>query len=58
MMTGNMMMNNEFKYGIRIKDLKRKYFGDIVSEEVLCKDFNKEVQKEDKVIENILKEYK
>lgn len=42
-------------YGMRIKDLSKKYFGDLVPEERMC---IKIKPQKDKVIEKILKQYK
>ena len=42
-------------YGLRIKDLSKKYFGDLVSEDRMC---IKIKPKKNETIENILKEYR
>ena len=41
--------------GLRIKDLSKKYFGDLVSEDKMCIKPKKE---KDETIEKILKQYK
>lgn len=42
-------------YGMRIKDLSKKYFGDLISEDKMCV---KQKPQKDKIIEDILKQYK
>lgn len=42
-------------YGLRIKDLSKKYFGDLVSEDRI---YIKPKKEKDKTVEEILKQYK
>lgn len=42
-------------YGLRVKDLSKKYFGDLVPEDKMCIKPKKE---KDKTVEKILKRYK
>lgn len=42
-------------YGLRVKDLSKKYFGDLVPEDKMC---IKPKKKKDKTVEKILKQYK
>jgi hypothetical protein len=42
-------------YGLRVKDLSKNYFGDLVPEDRMC---IKPKKKKDKTVEKILKQYK
>lgn len=51
-----MKMNiTKMTYGLRIKDLSKKYFGDLVSEDRMC---IKIKPKKNETVEKILKEYR
>jgi hypothetical protein len=43
-------------YGLRVKDLSKKYFGDLVSEDRMC--IKPKPKKESETVQRILKQYR
>ena len=50
------MSMTKMTYGLRVKDLSKKYFGDLVSEDRMC--IKLKPKKENETVQRILKQYR
>ena len=50
------MSMTKMTYGLRVKDLSKKYFGDLISEDRMC--IKPKPKKESETVQRILKEYR
>ena len=50
------MSMTKMTYGLRVKDLSKKYFGDLVFEDRMC--IKPKPKKESETVQRILKEYR
>ena len=50
------MSMTKMTYGLRVKDLSKKYFGDLVSEDKIC--IKPKPKKESETVQRILKQYR
>ena len=50
------MSMTKMTYGLRVKDLSKKYFGDLVSEDRMC--IKPKPKKESETVQRILKQYR